>query len=150
MGEIIVLRGLQCSGKTTFAKKWASETSDRVRISKDDIRKMSGKYWQPKREPYVSLVEDRIFEEALERNYDVVIDDMNLAQKYVEHIVFTAMIHHRGAEVRIMDFFHVPLNELLRRNEERNKTLPEDERIPNEVIQSTFDKYKRIYNLKEK
>lgn len=46
--KVIVLQGLQGSGKSTFAKVWANELpTSRVRVCRDDIRNMLGKYWVP-------------------------------------------------------------------------------------------------------
>lgn len=48
MPKIILCRGIQDSGKTTFAKQWALEDPEhRVRFNNDDIRNMLGKYWVP-------------------------------------------------------------------------------------------------------
>ena len=51
MPKIILTRGIQGSGKSTWAKKWAEEDSEhRIRWNNDDFRRMLGKYWVPKRE----------------------------------------------------------------------------------------------------
>ena len=43
--KVLVLRGLQGSGKSTFAKQWVNEDPEhRVRFNRDDIRNMLGKY----------------------------------------------------------------------------------------------------------
>lgn len=56
---IYVCQGLQGSGKTTWAKQWAEEDSEhRIRINRDDIRNMLGKYWVPQREDFVTNIED--------------------------------------------------------------------------------------------
>ena len=54
MPKIILCRGIQGSGKTTFAKQWVLEDPEhRVRFNNDDIRNMLGKYWVPSREELV-------------------------------------------------------------------------------------------------
>lgn len=54
MAKIILCRGIQGSGKTTFAKQWVLEDPEhRVRFNNDDIRNMLGKYWVPSREDLV-------------------------------------------------------------------------------------------------
>ena len=51
MPKIILCRGIQGSGKTTWAKQWVLEDPEhRVRFNNDDIRNMLGKYWVPSRE----------------------------------------------------------------------------------------------------
>lgn len=45
MAKIILCRGIQGSGKTTWAKQWTLEDPEhRVRFNNDDIRNMLGKY----------------------------------------------------------------------------------------------------------
>ena len=45
MAKIILCRGIQGSGKSTWAKQWALEDPEhRVRFNNDDIRNMLGKY----------------------------------------------------------------------------------------------------------
>ena len=46
--ELIILQGIQGSGKTTWAKNWVKEDpKHRVRFNQDDIRNMFGVYWVP-------------------------------------------------------------------------------------------------------
>ena len=46
MPKIILCRGIQGSGKSTWARKWVLEDPEhRVRSNNDDIRNMLGKYW---------------------------------------------------------------------------------------------------------
>ena len=52
--KIILCRGIQGSGKTTWARKWVLEDPEhRVRFNNDDIRNMLGKYWVTSRETLV-------------------------------------------------------------------------------------------------
>ncbi len=58
MPKIILCRGIQGSGKTTWAKQWALEDPEhRVRFNNDDIRNMLGKYWVPSREDFSKKLE---------------------------------------------------------------------------------------------
>lgn len=52
---LIICRGIQGSGKTSFAKQWCHEDPEhRVRFNNDDIRNMLGDYWVPNREKLVT------------------------------------------------------------------------------------------------
>lgn len=63
MKKVIFVRGIQGSGKSTWAKAWALEDPEnRLRISWDDIRNMLGKYWVPNREKIVKLTSIRTLE----------------------------------------------------------------------------------------
>ena len=65
MPKIILTRGIQCSGKSTWTKKWVEEDpTHRVRWNNDDFRGMMGPYWIPEREELIH----RIMKEAIDNN----------------------------------------------------------------------------------
>lgn len=98
--KIIVLRGLQGSGKSTWAKQWVNEDPEhRVRFNRDDVRNMLGKYWVPSRE---KLIND------LYREYFNSLDN----QCYVY-------------EIEIKDFFHIPLQVCIDRDAQRENPIGE-------------------------
>ena len=85
MNKIILCRGIQASGKTTYAKAWVEEDpKHRVRFNNDDIRNMLGKYWVPSREHIVKRMKTALILEAMETGYDIIIDNMNLNPKEVK------------------------------------------------------------------
>lgn len=46
MNKVIICRGIQGSGKSTWAKQWVKEDPNhRIRINQDDFRNMFGVYW---------------------------------------------------------------------------------------------------------
>lgn len=49
--QLVICRGIQGSGKSTWAKQWCHEDPEhRVRFNNDDVRNMLGDYWVPNRE----------------------------------------------------------------------------------------------------
>lgn len=47
--KLIICRGIQGSGKSTWAKQWCHEDPEnRIRFNNDDIRNMLGDYWEEK------------------------------------------------------------------------------------------------------
>ena len=85
MPKIILCRGIQGSGKTTWAKQWVLEDPEhRVRFNNDDIRNMLGKYWVPSRELLVRALKIQFIATSIEMGYDIVIDNMNLNPKEIE------------------------------------------------------------------
>ena len=85
MPKIILCRGIQGSGKTTFAKQWVLEDPEhRVRFNNDYIRNMLGKYWVPSREELVLDLKKQFIMSSMMTGYDIVIDNMNLNPKEVE------------------------------------------------------------------
>ena len=151
MPKIILCRGIQGSGKTTWAKKWAEEDPEhRVRWNNDDFRRMLGKYWVPKREVIISSTELHFIDEAMCRGYDIVIDNMNLNPKYYEFIKkiiedFNYMVIDSEQYIlEFKDFFNVSLEECIERDSKRPNSIGE------EVIKATYEKYKSILEGGEK
>ena len=151
MNTIIILRGIQGSGKSTWARIWVNQDSEhRIRINKDDIRRMLGKYWVPSREKLVSQIQQSILHNALNNNFNIVIDNMNLNDWEVKKITDTITFHNQYSDkeerykIKYKDFFNISLEECIKRDSKRENPIGE------EVIRSTFDKYKDKFNLKEK
>ena len=147
MSEVIILQGIQGSGKSTWALDYVTkEPTKRVRINRDSIRKMFGKYWVLEREELCNEIEDKAIAYAMVRGFDVVIDDMNLNPKTLKHIKELVLNVDSKANI-IYKLFNTPLVECVTRVEKRNASLPEDERISISVVLKTFNRYKEEYAL---
>lgn len=144
--KILILRGLQGSGKSTFAKQWVSESPEtRVRFNRDDIRNMLGTYWVPSRESLIDSIYWETLSAATAAGYDIVVDNMNLNEKYIKEIeefveetnlwLGSSEVDFRY-EVEVKEFFHVPLQTCIDRDAQRENPVGE------RVIRSTFNKYK--------
>ena len=144
--KVLILRGLQGSGKSTFAKQWVNEDPEhRIRFNRDDVRNMLGKYWVPSRENLINDMYKNFLESAIfDRRYNVVIDSMNLDERYIKEI--EEIVRQRNEmydcedlpqyEIEIKDFFHVPLQTCIDRDAQRENPIGE------KVIRNTFNKYK--------
>lgn len=147
MSEVIILQGIQGSGKSTWALDYVTkEPTKRVRINRDSIRKMFGKYWVLEREELCNEIEDKAIAYAMVRGFDVVIDDMNLNPKTLKHIKELVLNVDSKADIKYK-LFNTPLVECVTRVEKRNASLPENEQIPISVVLKTFNRYKEEYNL---
>ncbi|MFF7293171.1 AAA family ATPase [Microbacterium sp. NPDC008134] len=133
MPTLILVRGIQASGKSKFAKAWAAaDPENRVRVNRDDIRHMiSG---GPKTllsrdlERLVSRIERSTALAALRSGRDVIIDGMNLRPEYVRPWLSL------GYPFSFVDF-PVSLDLALARNEARGGHVSED------AIRATFARY---------
>ncbi len=76
--KAIICRGLPGSGKSTWAKNFCENNPDYIRVNRDDIRNMRGKYWLPKDEDLVTKIHIAIIDQAILAKKNVVIDDTNL------------------------------------------------------------------------
>ena len=155
MPKIILCRGIQGSGKTTWAKQWVLEDPEhRVRFNNDDIRNMLGKYWVPSREGLVKDLKGLFLWEAMSYRFDIVIDNMNLNPKeleYYERVLndwnsaneYAPPVIRPKYELEIKDFF-IPLQDCIERDSKRPNPIGE------EVIKATYEKYKSILEGGEK
>ena len=137
---LIICRGIQGSGKSTWAKQWCHEDPEhRVRFNNDDIRNMLGDYWVPNREKLVTEAKANMITFALIKGYDVVVDNMNLNPKEDEWIrTLCANIEKdKGIHVDIeyKDFW-TPVEECIRRDAMRPNPIGE------KVIRQTWRRYK--------
>nr|DAP18769.1 MAG TPA: polynucleotide kinase [Crassvirales sp.] len=141
MSKIILCRGIQGSGKTTWAEQWVLEDPEhRVRFNNDDIRNMLGKYWVPSREHLVSDIKKDFMVSAMEFGYDIVVDNMNFNPKemeYYENLVDSTLGYMNCYSLEYKDFF-IPLEVCIERDSKRENPIGE------EVIRKTYERYKSI------
>lgn len=154
--KIILTRGIQGSGKSTWARKWVEEDpKTRIRFNNDDVRNMLGPYWIPERETLVSEIKKQIVLNAMRLNYDIVVDNMNLNPKevkYWEDIVknYNELINTTISgdsvkyeyEIEFKDFF-IPLEECIRRDAMRLNPIGE------KTIRDTWRRYKHFIQTSE-
>lgn len=152
MPKIILCRGIQGSGKTTWAKQWALEDPEhRVRFNNDDIRNMLGKYWVPSREDLVKSLRSAFLLNSMSYGFDIVIDNMNLNPKELEYYngVLNGWNNPKWAmpdvvrpkySLEFKDFF-IPLQDCIERDSKRPNPIGE------EVIRKTYEKYKDILKV---
>ena len=156
--KLILTRGIQGSGKSTWAKAWVAEDPEhRIRINNDDIRNMLGPYWVPKREDLVSSTKRNIAYTAIQYGYDIVVDNMNLNDREVNFWKEIINVHNKAIkdpnivqpawvqweyEIEFKDFF-IPLEECIRRDANRPNPIGE------KVIRDTWRKYKHFIQTTE-
>lgn len=133
MPTIHITRGIPASGKSTFAKAWAAQDpAGRVRISRDDVRRMTtgGEDtilpWE--QEQHVTRIERQIALTSLHAGKDVIIDAMNLRSRWVRPWL------DLGYKVIFHDF-PIDLQLALARNDIRGGTVPED------AIRRVYEKF---------
>lgn len=124
-GKLYICRGLQGSGKTTWAKKFVAEDlSHHVRVNRDDIRTMlhdSVYDVTANTELKVITARDVLIKTYLSQGMKVVCDDTNLKQSVVKDLVKLTN-GHQGVDWDIIDFTSVPLAVCLTQNEYRKGT----------------------------
>lgn len=143
--KLILTRGIQGSGKSTWARQWVEEDPEnRVRINNDDIRNMLGPYWIPNRESLVSDIKKNMVQDSMSRGYNIVIDNMNLNPKEVKFwqdiVKYNNEVNSISKypyEIEFKDFF-ISLEECIRRDAMRPNPIGE------KVIRDTWRRYKHF------
>jgi len=131
MSEVQILKGLPASGKTTYARQQVEANPGQTkRWSKDDIRAMlDGGRWSRSNERFVLDLRDQVIRQALKNNTHLIIDDTNLASKHearIRHLVSEInKLEGKQHRVRIQDFTDVPLEECIKRDLKREKSVGE-------------------------
>lgn len=148
MPKIILTRGIQGSGKSTWAKKWVEEDPEhRVRWNNDDFKMMLGDKWTPKKATLIATIRLDFLNHAMQRGFDIVVDNMNLDSKHLESMerfaqdfneTFALSDSKDSYTIETKDFFDVPLEECIERDSRREKP------IGKEVIVDTYNKYRGL------
>jgi predicted kinase len=150
MNKLIICRGIQGSGKSTWAKAWAKESpKTRVRFNWDDMRNMMGEYWVPAREDtgIMKTLRASFLDAMMNKGWDICIDNMNLNPKdweFYEGLVksFNECNPSKQYEIEYVDFF-TPVEECIRRDAMRPNPIGEA------IIRATWRRYRHFIICKE-
>ena len=132
--KLILVQGIPASGKSTWTKQFVLESPlTRVRVNRDDIRRMLGKYWVPEREDLITTLEYNMVMVALSQGYTVVLDSTNLNPKYLKQWVELSRYYTQTT----LEYkpFYISLEEAIERDNNREDSVGE------EVIKRFYNKY---------
>lgn len=131
--EVIVLRGVPGSGKTTWAKEFIKDKPWFKRICRDDLRQMldNGVY-STNKEKLIRTLRGVVMRACLEEGYSVVIDDTNLDYRDINKIrdyaeVYSHVIgvsRYVAVPLRVIDF-ETPLEVCIERDAQRPNPVGE-------------------------
>ncbi|RUT69288.1 polynucleotide kinase [Flavobacterium cupreum] len=135
---LTILAGCPASGKSTFAE-WKVRTEPKtMRISRDEIRfSQFQEAMDPAAESMISKIVNGQIKTLLSNGWNVILDTCNVKAEYLKQPVndFSEMAN---IEFKVFD---LPLEELLTRNEKR------DRKVPKKVIENM---YHQLQKTKEK
>jgi predicted kinase len=142
MSKLFITVGLPASGKSTYSKKWVEESpKTRVRVNRDDIRRMLGPYWIPTREGLVTLIENTIIVDALESGFDVIVYATNFKGTDRFHQIITEAgiwdYMDLNEPISTIQFTNVSVEECISRDSKRDPK----EQVGKEVIINMAKKY---------
>ena len=119
--EIILLKGLPASGKSTWAKDFVKHHPEYVRVNKDDIRELYGNpKFSKSTERIVLDTEKFLGRNALDLGKSLIVDDTNFNPKHSQFWKLVALT--RDIEYSEINF-DTPLEECIKRDSERQKSV---------------------------
>lgn len=153
--RIYITRGIPGSGKSTWAIDMAKQNPmTTIRVSNDAIRHMFGEYWVLKREALVKKCKRDMIVTAANRGWNVIVDDMNLADDQFESVVqamYTGWIQHSNnfvfkpytgeRPIRILRYICVDFPVTKDLAITHDNLREGDEHIGPDVISELYDKY---------
>lgn len=127
MAKLYMLKGLPGAGKSHLALEMiAKATRPMKRVNNDELRLMiDGGKWSKENEASIRLVRARMIDEFLSRNYDVIVDNLNLRPADEENYRQVAAMHR--AQFEIIDMTDVPLHTCIARD--RMRAHPVGEKV---------------------
>lgn len=133
---LVATIGLQASGKTTWARQWVSmDPENRVRVERDDLRRMLGNGFVKKNELMISEMRNSLIEGALKNGRSVVVSDTNFPWRVLRELRNIARVN--GADFHVVDLTDVPVEECIRRDRHRDNSVGEG------VIRDFYNRYLR-------
>lgn len=144
MQEIIFLKGLPASGKTTWAIKFCQDNPNYRRINKDDIREELSQQlgesfkWNKKFEEVVLAIQRKRGLNFLSNKFSIIVDDTNFSPKHEEY--WREISKNLGVSFNMIEFT-TSVEECIRRDKERKKSVGEG------VILQMFNRYVKTKNI---
>jgi predicted kinase len=120
MLKVILTVGCPASGKSTWAKaEIAKDPINWVRINNDDLRSMTnGTVFSAEYEKLITDTRNFLIKEALKRNKNVIIDNVNANKRHWQDVCKLAEEANRDIQVFEKPFY-APLDELIARDSQR-------------------------------
>ncbi len=137
--HVIFTRGMQASGKSTWAEQFIKENQNYKRVNRDSFRHMISAYtFDDENEKIVTVLENHSIQHLLLKGYNLIIDKMNLNNKQLEkdidYIKATILGMNKIPEIEIKEF-PITLGEAIERDKKRNFPISE------KVLKKTWHKY---------
>lgn len=131
--KIIILQGLQGSGKSTYANAFIKKDKSFKRINRDAIRHMIDNYTH-KSEKLVHKIWQETVKSILQNNNNLIIDEMSLNKDRLKNTIEWLKTISPNAYIEVKEF-KISLDEAIERDKRREFSVGE------KVIRQTYNKY---------
>lgn len=137
--EVLMLKGLMGSGKTTFAKQFLKENQNYKCVNRDALRHMLSNYtFNSENEKLVQQLWLASVESIISQGYNLIVDETNLNPKTYKQNIDAITVIAKEYEIPVsfsMKEFDVYLEEAILRDKLRDFSVGED------VIRQAYKKY---------
>ena len=119
-------KGLPASGKSTHSKKFCEKNTDWVRVNRDDLRRMRGRYWLPKHEKLITKMENQCIIAAIDSGYNVIVDATHLNKEFFKQRKNFLKNHCNAMGIKVefeTKFFDVKVEECIKRDLQREHSV---------------------------
>lgn len=121
--HIIFLRGIPASSKTTWVKAFLKQHRDYVVISRDGIREMLCDHSNsPQTESIVTKFYNKIFREALENKFNIILDNTHVRPSYISDALKLIESINPQANVELKQFDY-DLETCIERDSKRDRVV---------------------------
>jgi predicted kinase len=123
--KLIITRGIQGSGKSTWARQFVKDNPNYIRINNDDMRvSFFSRTYNKKDNKNIALLRKAMLDSAVGIGLNIVVDNCNLRNADVEF--YSNYAKEKGYEFEIKSFLHVPVEECIRRDALRKEKVGEN------------------------
>jgi predicted kinase len=138
--KFIILRGIQGSGKTSYAQRLLQQNPDLVRVNRDTIRSELFGYGYvktPANEELVTKVQDHTIRTILDSGKSVIVDNMNIESKFIHQLQDIASSY--GIKANIIQF-DTPIQKCIENDKVRGNLIGED------IVTKTHNRFEKVKN----
>ncbi len=121
MIKVFLYVGIPGSGKSTAARAEINKDPENwARVNNDDIRAMlNDSNWSTNYEKFITDTRNMLIKEALRRNKNVIIDNLNLNRRHFDDVCKIARSVNKDIQV-IEKAFYVELEDAIERDSKRS------------------------------
>lgn len=123
--NLIITRGCQGSGKSTWARKFVEDNPDYIRINNDDMRaSFFSRTYNKKDNKNIALLRKAMLDSAANLGLNILVDNCNLRNSDVDF--YSNYAKEKNYTFAIKSFLNVPIEECIRRDALRKEKVGED------------------------
>lgn len=146
--EVIILRGVPASGKSTWARAFVKQNRDFVIVSRDGIREMIGDYsHSPQTEGVVTKLYEKMVKELLAMKKSLILDNCHAQPKYISETLKLIESTRLAVKVTLKEFEY-DVETCVECDAKRERTVGREviEKMDRAIRQNPFKHVEKLVN----